>query len=139
MDAQTITLSVPSHPRFLQLIRGTMAKLAAVLEIPRDQAGSIILAVDEACSNIIKHSYLNDPSGKMDFLIRFGQERLEITITDYGKACDITRLKPRDLDDIRPGGLGTYIINEVMDQVEYQCGHKGKNRIKMAINLPQNS
>ncbi|MCG8637987.1 MAG: ATP-binding protein [Desulfobacterales bacterium] len=135
MTDQTIEMSIPSHPRFLQLIRAVMGKVSAILEIPRDQAGRITLAVDEACSNIIKYAYLNAPSGKLDFLIHLETNRLEITITDYGKACDINKMKPRDISDIKPGGLGTYIISQVMDTVEYQCGHNGRNRIRMVAAL----
>ena len=135
MTDQTIEMSIPSHPRFLQLIRAVMGKVSAILEIPKDQAGRITLAVDEACSNIIKYAYLNAPSGKLDFLIHLETNRLEITITDYGKACDINKMKPRDISDIKPGGLGTYIISQVMDTVEYQCGHKGRNRIRMVAAL----
>ncbi len=137
MTDQTIEMSIPSHPQFLQLIRAVIGKVAAILEIPKDQAGRIILAVDEACSNIIKYSYLNSPSGKLDFLIHLETNRLEISITDYGKTCDINKMKPRDISDIKPGGLGTYIINQVMDHVEYQCGHNGRNRIRMITALNQ--
>ncbi len=137
MTDQIIEMSIPSHPQFLQVVRAMMGKVTGILEIPKDQAGSIILAVDEACSNIIKYSYLNAPSGKIDFLIHLETNRLEIAITDYGKACDINKLKPRDPSDIKPGGLGTYIISQVMDLVEYQCGHNGKNRIRMVSALNQ--
>ena len=135
MGHQTIELSIPSHPRFLQVVRGTMGRVAALLQIPKDHAGNIILAVDEACSNIIKHAYFNDPNGVIELSIHPGKTRLEIFITDYGRSCDIGSMKPRALDDIRPGGLGTYIINQVMDEVEYQCGINGSNRIRMVICL----
>lgn len=131
MTAQTIQLSVPSHPRFLQVVRGIMGRVAEMVDFPASRRDNIILAVDEACSNIIKYAYFNDPCGVLEFSIRFKETQLEVVITDYGKACDISRMKPRDLNEIRPGGLGTYIISQVMDEVEYQCGQNGKNRIRM--------
>ena len=132
---QTMELSIPSHPRFLQVVRAMMSRVAAILNIPDAKTGSIVLAVDEACSNIIKHAYFNDPSGVIEFSITPGKTRLEIAITDYGKSCDMNLMKPRELDDIRPGGLGTYIIGQVMDEVEYHCGNNGKNQIKMVTRL----
>ncbi|MCG8619513.1 MAG: ATP-binding protein [Desulfobacterales bacterium] len=132
---QTIELSIPSHPRFLQVVRAMMGRVAAILDIPDSKSGNLVLAVDEACSNIIKHAYFNDPSGTIDFCVTLDKKRLEIAITDYGKSCDISLMKPRALDDIRPGGLGTYIINQVMDEVEYRCGHNGRNQIRMVTRL----
>jgi sigma-B regulation protein RsbU (phosphoserine phosphatase) len=40
-------------------------------------------------------------------------------LTDHAPAIDPSRVKPRNLDDIRPGGLGTYFIRRVMDEVEF--------------------
>lgn len=137
-DQQTIELSIPSHPQFLQLVRSMMAKVSAIMGLASDHAGNITLAVDEACSNIIRHSYLNDPNGKIDLCIRFGKTQFEIIITDYGKQCDVTKLTPRDLNEIRPGGLGLYIMNKVMDSVTYSCGIDGKNRVTMVKALEGN-
>ncbi len=138
MENQTIEFSIPSHPQFLQLVRGMVTKVSAMMELAPDLTGNLTLAVDEACSNIIKHSYLNDPKGKIDLCIRFGDKQFEIIITDYGKQCDISQLKPRDLKDIRPGGLGLYIMNKVMDSVTYSCGIDGKNKVIMIKTLEGN-
>lgn len=128
---QTIELAIPSHPIYLQLVRGMMERIGDILGLPSEEASRIILAVDEASSNIIKHAYMNEPGGRIEFLITLKQGVMDITITDFGKACDIRCLKPRALDDIRPGGLGVYIIGEVMDNVTYTCGENGRNRIRM--------
>ena len=137
-EDQTIELSIPSHPQFLQVVRGMVAKVSAIMELAPDLTGNITLAVDEACSNIIRHSYLNDPKGIIDMHIRFGNSQFKIIITDYGKKCDISQLKPRDLNNIRPGGFGLYIMNRVMDSVTYSCGIDGKNRVIMVKTLEGN-
>ncbi|MDD9304093.1 MAG: ATP-binding protein [Desulfobacter sp.] len=131
MAEQTIELSIPSHPRFLQLVRGMMKKVTAILSIEREQADYIILAVDEACSNIIRHSYKNDHSQKIDFLICLKKSRLDISIMDNGKPFEFTELPCRDPEEIHPGGLGIYIIRRVMDQVNYHRSKKGQNIIQM--------
>ena len=137
-EDQTIELSIPSHPQFLQVVRGMVAKVSAIMGLAPDLTGNITLAVDEACSNIIRHSYLNDPKGKIDMHIRFGNSQFKIVITDYGKKCDISQLKPRDLNNIRPGGFGLYIMNRVMDSVTYSCGIDGRNRVTMVKTLGSN-
>lgn len=130
MHAQCLELSIPSHPSFLQLVRGMMKKVGDILELPGDLCANIILAVDEASSNIIKHAYDNDPGGTIDFKVDICSTRLSILITDYGKKYDLTRLRSRALDDVKPGGLGVYIIRQIMDEVNYTCDTE-QNTIRM--------
>jgi anti-sigma regulatory factor (Ser/Thr protein kinase) len=131
MASENIKLSIPSHPKYLQLVRGAMEKATRIIGFSEDGSGHIILAVDEACSNIIKHSYMNDPKGKIDISIEIHGKELKIHITDYGKQCDIRQMQSRDIEDIRPGGLGIYIINQVMDSVEYDCSSASQNQVIM--------
>ena len=131
MTSENIQLSIPSHPKYLQLVRGVIEKITEIIGFSGDDSGHITLAVDEACSNIIKHSYMDDPGKKIDIAIKAHGKELKIHITDYGKQCDIRLMQSRDINDIRPGGLGIYIINTVMDSVEYDCSSPGKNQIRM--------
>lgn len=131
MKSDQIRLSIPSHPQFLQLIRGVMEKCATLAGFDRVECGNIVLAVDEACSNIIRHSYGNDAGGKIDIQAVIRNSGLEIIIEDYGTQCDLAQLRPRDLDDIRPGGLGIHIMNTVMDSVEYDCSSPSRNQVVM--------
>ena len=133
---QHIEFSIPSHPVYLQMVRAVVEKTVHILGLAPDLSGRIILAVDEASSNVIKHAYGNQADGRLDFLIEMDRERLEICITDDGKTCDISRMKPRDLDDVKPGGLGVYIISQVMDKVVYTCGEDSRNSIRMIKFLP---
>ena len=131
MASENIQLSIPSHPKYLQLVRGVMAKVTHIIGFSEDDSDHIILAVDEACSNIIKHSYMNDPKEKIDICVEIHKKEVKIYITDYGKQCDIRQMQPRELDDIRPGGLGVYIMNQVMDSVEYDCSSARQNQVSM--------
>ncbi len=133
----TIQLTIPSHPRFLQLVRGMMTKVTDILSVPAEVSDYIILAVDEACSNIIRHSYMGNPGEKIEFLIISRQKQLKITIMDYGKPWTPARHPPVPEGpwEIKPGGLGLYIIHQVMDQVTYHRSDKGKNIISMVKDL----
>ncbi len=135
MESENIQLNIPSHPKYLQLVRGVMKKVTQIIGFSEDDSGHIILAVDEACSNIIKHSYMNDPKGKIDLSIKIHEKELKINITDYGKQCDIEQMQPRKIDNIRPGGLGIYIMNKVMDSVEYDYSSSRQNQIIMIKRL----
>ncbi len=83
----------------------------------------MVMAVNEACMNIIQHAYHGVEDGEI--IIEFWSESNEllIRIIDFAESVNLQQIQPRDLDDIRPGGLGVYLIHKVMDSVEYR--HQG--------------
>ena len=78
----------------------------------------IVLAVDEACTNIIRHALEGDAK-PVRLTCNLKGERLKIVLRDYGTPCDPARIKGRSIAEIRPGGLGVHIIQRVFDHVEY--------------------
>jgi anti-sigma regulatory factor (Ser/Thr protein kinase) len=83
-----------------------------------------VLAVDEACSNIIKYAYEGDTTKLIQLRVSFDQQRLLMELTDAGKQTDVSKIAPRKLDDVRPGGLGTHFIGAVFDSVTYDTHRK---------------
>ena len=85
------------------------------LEIEQEK---LILVIAEAAQNVIKHAYENkDSSDKMRLQISYNNNELQIHLYDKGKLVIEEDVKPRDLGDIKPGGLGTFFINQIMDEV----------------------
>lgn len=115
-----IRFSVPSDPRYLPVIRGTMSSLAAVIGWDEPQCRAIVLAVDEALANVIRHAYHSRPDGVMELEFRESADGLEITLLDNGDAPDRSKICAREIDCDQAGGLGTHIIREVMDTVSYE-------------------
>ncbi len=97
------------------------------------KTGAILLALTEAASNIIKHSYLMKPDGKMRIGIGRCGSDFSIHIRDWGARQDPEHFISRDLADIRPGGLGIHYIREVMDVVEYDGSLWDGNEIHMMV------
>lgn len=87
------------------------------------------LAVEEAITNVIVHGY-RKAGGKIVISLRFGTGGLHITITDSATPFDPLSLPAPDLeadvDERRIGGLGVYLIRQVMDETTYQFAD-GKN------------
>jgi sigma-B regulation protein RsbU (phosphoserine phosphatase) len=79
----------------------------------------VVLAVDEACQNVIRHGYAGDPQGEIRIEIRRDGPDLVVYLEDFAPRVDPERVRPRALDDVRPGGLGTHFIQEVMDEREF--------------------
>ena len=102
------------------------------------ESASVKLAVDEACSNIIRHAYQGKPSGKISLEMGIGFTDLRIKITDYGKPFDFSGIKDPDLNhyvDIgKKGGLGIWLIKKVMDRVSYKA-HDDRNELVLFYRL----
>ena len=82
-------------------------------------AADVVMAVDEACQNIIRHAYCDDTGGAIELEIERCGEDLVVSLRDFAPEVDPDEVKPRDLDEIRPGGLGTHLIREMMDSAEF--------------------
>jgi len=121
----------------LRVLRAAMQQMCGLAGFAKLDCSKITLAVDEACSNVIRHAYMNRPGQPIIVTCRIGETHLEITVQDYGEPVDINRIKPRPLDEIRPGGLGVYIIRSVMDEVSYSNLPDIGNRLVMRKILPR--
>jgi anti-sigma regulatory factor (Ser/Thr protein kinase) len=115
----TVTLTVPSHPKYLYVVRSALYPLILDAGFPKKEARKVVLAVDEACSNIILHAYAGDHSKTITLTVEDSAECFVVRLRDYGRKVDRAAIAPRDLTDIRPGGLGTHFINLVFETVNY--------------------
>lgn len=116
-----IELRFRSCPTNLAAVRGCVESLAASAGFGEDWRFRIVLAVDEALANVIRHGY----GGRNDGEIRLrasippgGGIRLEIE--DDCPSVDPASVRDRDLDEIRPGGLGWPIIRETFERLEWK-------------------
>jgi anti-sigma regulatory factor (Ser/Thr protein kinase) len=114
-----VTLIVPSHPKYLYVIRSAVYPLVIEAGFPKKDARMVVLAVDEACSNIIKYAYEGDHAKTIALSIRVGHGKLTMELKDSGKKPDVSKIAPRKLDEVRPGGLGTHFMATVFDTIEY--------------------
>jgi anti-sigma regulatory factor (Ser/Thr protein kinase) len=118
----TVTLTVPSQPKYLYVVRSALYPLTLDAGFSKKEARLIILAVDEACSNIIKHAYGGDPAGTITVTVADDAERFTVRLRDFGNKVDRVVIAPRDLADIRPGGLGTHFMQVAFDSINYDTG-----------------
>jgi len=133
-----LKLELSSNPEMLCVVRHALGQLAETLGFSSAECRAIVLAVDEALTNIIKHAYGGEAGRPIRaFFCRIevpqnGKQRkaLEIVIEDRGKKVDRAKLCGRSLEDVRPGGLGMHFINECMDAVEFRRG-LGKNQLRL--------
>jgi serine/threonine-protein kinase RsbW len=132
------SLTIPSQTERLNDVREFVSDLARVHGFSEDDINKITIAVDEACTNIIKHGYNYSPDKKIDVeIVRLGQD-FEIIISDKGKRFDPSAIQTPDMKDYfehyRRGGLGVYLMKRIMDRVEFNL-QSDRNVLRMIKTL----
>jgi len=130
--ADDIRLEVRSDPRFLRCIRSLVRGWVEGCELSRDATDEVVLAIDEACSNAIRHSYGGRCDRFVELTLRADDEWLEVRLCDQGEPCPPEHrerrvLEPPDPEHLVPGGLGVQLIHLAFDEVEFCPGATSGN------------
>lgn len=126
---ESVVISIPSHPKYLSVIRETTINFGKLYEMPDAEIEDIKLAIDEACSNIIKHAYRGDTTKKIIVKYTITRRLFKVVIEDSGIKTNIECMKGRSLDNIRPGGLGIHFIKRVFNGFRFDERKKKGNRL----------
>ncbi|MFZ5807263.1 MAG: ATP-binding SpoIIE family protein phosphatase [Verrucomicrobiota bacterium] len=97
--------------------------------------GQIVLACDEAVTNIYRHAYDGHP-GPIALRSEIEEDVLYISLQDEGKPVDASQIRGRPLEKIQPGGLGSFLIAQIFDSVEYIPQKKG-TLLKLEKKIPE--
>lgn len=133
------------------VVNSTTDNLAQVREFTKSAAeesgfseetvGKIILAVDEACTNIIKHAYKYSPDGKIIISTKFDSAKFAISIIDEGTHFNPDAVPiPNVLEYYKQkkvGGLGIYLMKKLMDEVKFSTLSGNKNQVVLIKYLTQ--
>lgn len=128
---ETVEIKISAEPKFLKIIRLGVQYICEIIGFSSNESKNITLAVDEACSNIIKHAYEGPTTQPIHIACNIFQDRVEFLLRDYGKKSNIDEIKPRNLDEVQPGGLGVHLINSIMDEVVYDNSFDIGNQLKL--------
>ena len=128
--------SFPAILSNLKNIRTTIKDFLKIYEIDLKIVRNIQLGVDEAVTNIIKHSYKEENKKNIiEVELEFSENKVIIHLYDNGTPVNEEKIKPRELSDVKPGGLGTYFINKIMDEVKWKKSDKWVNHLTLAKNI----
>lgn len=123
-------IAVPSNPKYLSLIRAVTATMGEIYGMAGPVIEDVKLAVDEACSNVIKYAYRGDTSKRI--VIRFVLKKgFEVIIEDNGVKAQPELIEGRSLSDVRPGGLGIHLIRRAFDVLAFDEKKKKGNRLRL--------
>lgn len=130
-----ISKTIRSRTDHLLEVREFVLEAARQFGFGEEEASKIVLAVDEACTNIIKHAYQNAPDKKIEITIYRQNGEFEVRIFDEGRAFDPAAVTLPDirqqLTHYRRGGLGVYLMKTLMDKVEYNMSRGKKNEVRL--------
>jgi serine/threonine-protein kinase RsbW len=89
----------------------------------------MVLALDEACTNVIRHAYCGARGRPIRLGIECGPHRIRCEVRDYGVPCEPEKLPGRPKGRLTAGGWGLHIIREVFDEVRYEPCERGTRLI----------
>lgn len=121
----------------LGIIRKFITGIATMMGFSKDEIYQIELAVDEACTNVINHAYMDKGSKEknINVTVKKKPDQIEITIADRGVGFDPDALKTPNMDEYlkgrKPGGLGVHLIKTLMDEVNFRIKPGVRNEVEI--------
>lgn len=127
----------PAKTEYLRVLRANLRKALARAGFSEEIINCVVLALGEACMNVIQHAYCDDDCGDIILEVYKKESNLVFRLTDFAKKKSrADEMKSRPLNEIRPGGLGCHIINEIMDEVQLlDCTSTNGNILEMKKNV----
>ncbi len=137
-DRKVLELHFPACSDLLKPVRSLVCTVAQMYAFSSKEVDSLVLAVNEACMNIIQHAYGDSCEGEIVLEICDRHDHIVFRLTDFAECSDKCKIKPRDLADIRPGGLGVHLMKEAMDEVIFLDGpNKCGNVVELTKKINQ--
>jgi len=118
-------LEFSSHTGNLALMRNFVRHFLNSVPISERDRTLMVLGVDEACTNIIRHAYELRDDQLIALSLEAREDCVRMRLRDYGAQPLAEALRRRREEIIRPGGLGLIMIRNAFDQVDYILRRRG--------------
>ncbi|CAH0347183.1 anti-sigma B factor RsbW [Bacillus sp. CECT 9360] len=120
-----IEMNIPAKPDFIGVIRLTLSGIASRMGFSYDEIEDLKIATSEACTNAVQHAYKGS-EGEVKIGFGLYPDRLEVMVSDSGKSCNFDDVRQglgpydngQNVEFLREGGLGLYLIETLMDEVK---------------------
>ncbi|MFS0784406.1 anti-sigma B factor RsbW [Bacillus sp. 1P06AnD] len=121
-----IEMKIPAKPEYIGVVRLTISGVASRMGFSYDDIEDLKIATSEACTNAVQHAYKEEEDGEVTIGFGLYQDRLELMVADSGQSCDFDEVrqglgpyeKEVQVEFLREGGLGLYLIETLMDKVK---------------------
>ena len=129
MPEPLMKLTFRSRPDRLKVVRASIHAAARACGFDEIACQDIVLAVDEACANVIVHAYdWHDDSDIVIDIFKL-EDGIKVRLRDFAESVDPTSIRAREPDAASPGGLGSYFISSIMDEATLSAAPDGKGNV----------
>ncbi|HEX6810567.1 MAG TPA: ATP-binding protein [Planctomycetota bacterium] len=118
MGVRVYQLQVPAVASCLRPVRAFLT--AALEDVLAAATPAVVLALDEACANVVAHRARHLGRDDVELRIELWPDRVRFRLAAFCAAADLPAIRPRDLAEVRAGGLGTHFVGQLMDRVDYE-------------------
>ena len=130
-------LSIPSELRLLPMARRFVESVCQAGGLDQAATNAIVLAVNEATGNVIRHAHRDRPSTPLDIECRLLPDGIEVSIIDQGPAFDLNAVPHLDPGEVRVGGRGVFLTRQLMDELTSVPRPEGGNILRMVKRCPR--
>ena len=126
----TETLTLKNNVKEVARLSAFIKQVTEQLQIDKELASQLRLAVEEAVVNVIDYAYPAEKEGEIEVRVMSDGSIIKFVIIDSGGAFDPTAKEKADItlsaEDRQIGGLGLLLVRELMDSINYER-EGGKN------------
>ncbi|WP_017473787.1 anti-sigma B factor RsbW [Amphibacillus jilinensis] len=121
-----IEMKLPAKPEYVGVIRLSISGIANRMGFTYEEIEDLKVAISEAMTNATTHAYEDNEEGEVTVGFGIYQNRLEIMVADHGGSFDLNEIKAgtgpyqqnEEIESLREGGFGLFLIDALMDKVE---------------------
>jgi sigma-B regulation protein RsbU (phosphoserine phosphatase) len=126
---RVLEIEFPAQPGEMRAVRAALRAALDGEEVAPELRDRLVLVVDEACTNVMRHAYCGFCDQTIALRVTRERDMLAFEVADHAPPVDPARVRPRDLDECRPGGLGVAFIDSLMDEWRIEPGRGGKGNV----------
>ena len=126
-----IEVKVPAKPEYIGVVRLSISGIASRMGFNYEDIEDLKVAVSEAITHGVEHAYKSDEDGELTIGCGVYEDRLEIMVADHGGSFNLEAVKEEigpyqqedNVEELREGGFGLFLIDALMDKVEIKSEH----------------
>jgi len=122
-----VALTIPAKAEYIVLSRLALSGLARARALEPALVADLKLALTEACSNVVRHAYKEQPAGEVEVPYELDEDKLSVEVVDEGIGFDPEAAAAAAGDELDEGGLGISIIRAIVDELDIKSGDSGSS------------
>jgi serine/threonine-protein kinase RsbW len=126
-----LVLTLPSDLKLLPVVRQFVESVCLLGNIDRKTTDAVVLAANEATSNVIRHAHRDRPGALVQVQCLLLEDGIEVSLLDEGDPFDVTSVPHMDPTELRVGGRGIFLMRALLDELACARRETGGNTLRM--------